>query len=71
MAKYFRTIMIQLEYPDDMLDTEDGNPTGSGITSPLTEITKIIRDGCGESYTSEKHAGGLPGYSGTFIIEGV
>ncbi len=48
--RYFKTVILKVEYPDGMLNNGDANPTGSGVTTPLTEVSKIIESGCGDSF---------------------
>lgn len=62
-------VLCEVEYPDDMIDSEDQTPNGSNMTSPLTEINKIIRDGCGELFTCQKHVEYPLGVKSVFVIQ--
>lgn len=70
MAKYFRTVTVQIEFQDNMTDDGDSTPTGPGMTTPITELNKIIADGCGDSFTQEKHYT-RGDYEVIYVIEGV
>ena len=67
-AKYFRSVLVQIEYPGGMANNGDANPTGAGITTPVTELTKIIADGCGANFTQERHEGRRGEYDAIFVI---
>lgn len=44
MAKEIKMVIIDMEYPDDLVDSETSNPTR--LANFTRELTKIIRDGC-------------------------
>ena len=47
MAKKAITIVIDIEFPDGMLDDEYGGPAPGGRRAEFRrELNKIIRDGC-------------------------
>jgi hypothetical protein len=66
-----RSVIIQIEYPDGMLNTDDSSPTGSGATTPLTELSKIIVSGCGSIYTCEQQLEKHLGFDAIFVIREV
>jgi hypothetical protein len=71
MAKTVIKVLIDFEAPN-VVDPEPPNPPGEGLTSPLAEIDKIIRDGCGASYTYIRYYEYGPGIgSEVFYIEEV
>ena len=44
MAKEIKTVIIDMEYPDDLMDDETSNPIR--LANFTRELTKIIREGC-------------------------
>ena len=56
MAKKVITVVVDIEFPDGMLDDEYGGPAPGGRKAGFRgELGKIIRDGCSENsfdYTS-------------------
>ena len=52
MAKEIKTVIIDMEYPDGLTDSETSNPTR--LANFTRELVKIIRDGCAENgYNSD------------------
>ena len=68
MARYFRSVMVQVVYPDGLLKNDDPNPTGAGLTTPLTEIRKVIVSGCGVSHNVASYEEKSGEYAGVFEI---
>ena len=50
MAKKALIVILDIEFPDGMVDDEDpGTPGGTRLAVSESELEKIIRDGCSEN----------------------
>lgn len=57
MAKTLVKVLLELTLPGTA-NPEAPNPAGEAPSSPSQELRKIIRDGCGATYTHECEAMG-------------
>ncbi len=64
-------VLCEIEYPEGMPNSDDTNPSGAGITTPLTEVSKIIHSGCGDAFNTERYDESSDGVDAIFAIEEV